>query len=101
MHCNNIVNDFPSTKGQFKSEWINEVIVSPKMQNKNYKDFGHHTNKDRSTFFDDFLVSGGSFFGYNPYSEFNWPLVFQQNSGKGEKHLFTFFSRHSSKYVLS
>ena len=25
-------------------------------------------------------------------------LVFQQNSGKGEKHLFTFFWRHSSSY---
>ena len=26
-----------------------------------------HTNKDRSTFFGDFLVSLGSFFGYNRY----------------------------------
>ena len=26
-------------KGQLKSEWIYEVIVSPKMQTKNYKDF--------------------------------------------------------------
>ena len=27
------------TKGQLNSEWIYEVIVSPKMQTKNYKDF--------------------------------------------------------------
>ena len=26
----------------------------------------YHTNKDRSTFFGDFLVSVGSFFGYDP-----------------------------------
>ena len=26
-------------KGQLNSEWIYEVIVSPKMQTKNYKDF--------------------------------------------------------------
>ena len=29
---------FPS-KGQLNSEWIYEVIFSPKMQTKNYKDF--------------------------------------------------------------
>ena len=28
-----------SSKGQLNSEWIYEVIVSPKMQTKNYKDF--------------------------------------------------------------
>ena len=27
------------SKGQLNSEWIYEVIVSPKMQTKNYKDF--------------------------------------------------------------
>ena len=27
------------TKGQLDSEWIYEVIVSPKMKTKNYKDF--------------------------------------------------------------
>ena len=26
-------------KGQLNSEWIYEVIISPKMQTKNYKDF--------------------------------------------------------------
>ena len=26
-------------KGQLNSEWVYEVIVSPKMQTKNYKDF--------------------------------------------------------------
>ena len=48
-------------KGQLKSEWIYEVIVSPKMQTKN-------TNKDHSTIFGDFLVSVevDSFFDYNP-----------------------------------
>ena len=50
------------TKGQLNSEWIYEVIVSTKMQTKNYKDFlPYQTNKDRSTFFGDFLVSVGSF----------------------------------------
>ena len=29
------------TKGQLNSEWIYEVIVSSKMQTKNYKDFCH------------------------------------------------------------
>ena len=28
-----------TTKGQLNSEWIYEVIVSPKMPTKNYKDF--------------------------------------------------------------
>ena len=27
------------SKGQLNSKWIDEVIVSPKMQTKNYKDF--------------------------------------------------------------
>ena len=35
------------------------------MQSKNYKYF-YHTKKDRSPFFGDFLVSVGSFFGYDP-----------------------------------
>ena len=30
---------FEIFKGQLNSEWIYEVIVSPKMQTKNYKDF--------------------------------------------------------------
>ena len=34
------------------------------MQTKKF--LPYHTNKDRSTFFDDFLVSVGSFFGYDP-----------------------------------
>ena len=29
----------PAAKGQLISEWIYEIIVSPKMQTKNYKDF--------------------------------------------------------------
>ena len=68
------------------------------MQSKNYKDFcpTYHINKHRSSFFlGDFLVSVGSFFGYDPclssgveilvilgekwwshkfIFEFNWPL---------------------------
>ena len=38
-------------------------------QNANQKLQGflpYHTNKDRSTFWGDFLVSVGSFFGYDP-----------------------------------
>ena len=38
-------------------------------QNANQKLQGflpYQTNKDRSTFFDDFLVNAGSFFGYDP-----------------------------------
>ena len=49
-------------KCQSNSEWIYEVIVSPKKQNQKLQRFlPYHTNKDRSTFFDDFLVSVGSF----------------------------------------
>ena len=52
-------------KGQLNSERIYEVIVSPKILTK--KDFClTKTNKDRSTFLGDFLVSLGSFFGYEP-----------------------------------
>ena len=53
------------TKVQLNSEWINEVIA-PKMQTKNYKDFCP-TKKARivALFIGEFLVSVGSFFGYN------------------------------------
>ena len=56
-----------SFKGQLNSEWIYEVIVSPKMQTKNYKDF-RPTIQTRivALCFGDFLVSVGSFFGYDP-----------------------------------
>ena len=49
-------------KGQLNSEWIYVVIVSPKMQIKNYKDFCP-TVKTRivALFLGDFLVSLGSF----------------------------------------
>ena len=39
-------------------------MVSPKMQNKNYKDFC--PKRIVALIFGDFLVSVGSFFGYNP-----------------------------------
>jgi hypothetical protein len=53
----------PLLQGQLNSEWIYEVIISPKMQNKNYKDFCP-TIQTRIIAL--FLVSVGSFFGYNP-----------------------------------
>ena len=55
-------------KGQLISEWIDEVIVSPKMQTKNYKDFCP-TKQTRilALCFCDFLVSVASFFGYDPW----------------------------------
>ena len=34
-----ILHSKKTTKGQLNSEWIYEVIVSPKIQTKNYKDF--------------------------------------------------------------
>ena len=54
-------------KGQLNSEWIYEVIVSPKMPTKNYKDFCP-TKQTRivALFFGDFLVIVGSLFGYDP-----------------------------------
>ena len=54
-------------KGQLNSEQIYEVIVSPKMQTKNYKDFCP-TIQTRivALCFGDFLVSVGIFFGYDP-----------------------------------
>ena len=56
-------NIFPRAKGQLNSEWIYEVIVSPKMQTQNYKDFCP-TIQTRIVvlYFGDFLVSAGSFF---------------------------------------
>ena len=46
MNLNNLeVTDGPNiwghTKGQLNSEWIYEVIFSPKMPAKNFKDFCH------------------------------------------------------------
>ena len=52
-------------KGQLNSEQIYEVIVSPKILTKKYFCLTK-TNKDRSTFLGDFLVSLGRFFGYDP-----------------------------------
>ena len=59
--------EFGSTKGQFNSEWNYEIIVSPKMQTKNYKDFCP-TKQTRivTLIFGDFLVGVLSFFGYDP-----------------------------------
>ena len=34
-----LINDLKLNKGQLNSAWIYEVIVSPKLQTKNYKDF--------------------------------------------------------------
>ena len=54
-------------KGQLDSEGLYEAIVSPKMQTKNYKNFCR-TIQTRivALFWGDFLVSIGSFFGYDP-----------------------------------
>jgi hypothetical protein len=52
-------------KGQLNSKRIYEVIGSPKGQSANQELQGflpYQTNKDRSTFFGDFLVSVGRFF---------------------------------------
>ena len=51
------------SKGQLNSELFHEIIISPKMQTKNYRDFCP-TIQTRivALFFDDFLVSVGSFF---------------------------------------
>ena len=50
-------------KGQLNSEWIYEVVISPKIQTKNCKDFCP-TIQTRIVAL--FLVSVGSFFGYDP-----------------------------------
>ena len=57
--CNWVVH-----KGQLCSEWIFDVIVSPKMQTKNCKDFCP-TKQTRilALIFGEFLVSVDSFFG--------------------------------------
>ena len=49
------------TKGQLNSEWIYEVIVSPKMPTKNFPDFCPSKQTRIVDFFGDFLVSVGSF----------------------------------------
>ena len=58
---------FISAKGQLNSEWIDKVIVSPNIQTKNYKDFCP-TIQTRivALILVIFLVSVGSFFGYDP-----------------------------------
>ena len=53
-------------KGQLNSEWIYEVIVSPKMQTKNDKDFCPTKPTRIVATPGEFLVSLGSFFGYDP-----------------------------------
>ena len=62
-----VARKFRIPKGQLNSEWIYEVIVSPKKPTKNYKDFCP-TKQTRIVvlFFGDFLVIVGSFFGYAP-----------------------------------
>ena len=35
----NTYTDDPEFKGQLNSEWIYEVIISPKIPTKNYRDF--------------------------------------------------------------
>ena len=52
------------SKGQSNWEWIYDVIISPKMQTKNYKDFCPTIQRRIVALF--FLVNVGSFFGYNP-----------------------------------
>ena len=54
-------------KGQLNSELIYEIIISPKIPTNNFPDFGP-TKQTRivALFFGDFLVSVGSFFGYDP-----------------------------------
>ena len=50
-------------KCQSNSEWIYEVIVSPKKQNQKLQRFlPYQTNKDRSTFFGDFFGEFREFF---------------------------------------
>ena len=51
-------------KGQLNSEWIYEVIISPKMQTKKYKDFWptKQTRIVHLFIFGDFLVSVGIWF---------------------------------------
>ena len=62
-----VFNVFSSTqcfsKGHLNSEWIYEVIVSPKMATKTFPDFCP-TKQTRIVAL--FLVSVGSFFGYDP-----------------------------------
>ena len=55
-------------RGQLNSEWIHEVIVSTKMPTKIFPDFCP-TKQARiiALFGGDFLVSVGSFFGYDPW----------------------------------
>ena len=56
---------FEATKGQLNSEWIYEVIVSPKMPTKNYRDICQLPVQI-------FVIFGWYF--RRMHSEFNWPL---------------------------
>ena len=60
-------------------------------QNANQKLQGflpYQTNKDRSTFLGDFLVSVGSFFGYNPRAEIL--VIFGLHFGRNDDLLNSF-----------
>ena len=62
-------------KGQLNSQWIYEVIVSPNIPTKFFKDFCHVSLlEDRA----EILKNFGWNFGWNNdlinHSEFNWPL---------------------------
>ena len=63
------------------------------MQTKKLQGFlPYQTNKDRSTFFGDFLVSVGSFFGYNPFL-FGWAeilVIFGLHFGRNDDLINSF-----------
>ena len=68
-----------ATKGQLISEWIYEVIVSPKIQTKNCQDFccPHYTGQISWQFFFHIL---GETMTSSIYSENSWPLVVWRNA---------------------
>ena len=68
------------TKGQLNSEWIYEVIVSPKIPTKNLKDFCPGSLLEWRAEFLKFLVGilGQTMTSWI-HSEFNWPLVANSN----------------------
>ena len=82
------------SKGQLNSEWIYEVIVSPKMQTKNYKDFCP-TKQTRiiAFLFCDFFVSVGSFFGYHPclFGRAEILVIFGLHFGRNDDLLNSFW----------
>ena len=90
--CSAFGSGIVGAKGQLNSELIYEVIKSPKMQTKNYKNFCPTIQTRIVALFFGFLMSVGSFFGYDPCL-FGWAeilVIFGLHFGRNDDLIKTF-----------